>query len=62
METQRLTLSVPEVAELVGVSRAHAYELIRIGRIPSIRLGRRLLVPRKALEEFLDQACTRDAG
>lgn len=57
MENHRLTFSVPEVAEVVGVSRAHAYELVRTGRLPSIRLGRRLVVPRKALEEFLDAAC-----
>lgn len=57
MENHRLTLSVPEVAEVVGISRAHAYELVRAGRLPSIRLGRRLVVPRKALEEFLDTAC-----
>ena len=62
MENQRLTMTVPEVAEVVGVSRAHAYELIRLGRIPSIRLGRRLIVPRKALEEFLDHACSLDAS
>jgi excisionase family DNA binding protein len=62
MQPERLTLTVPEVAEVVGVSRAHAYELIRLGRIPSIRLGRRLVVPRKALDEFLDQACSLEAG
>lgn len=62
MENQRLTLTVPEVAEMVGVSRAHAYELIRLGRIPSIRLGRRLIVPRKALEDFLEHACSLDAS
>ena len=62
MENQRLTLTVPEVAEIVGVSRAHAYELIRLGRIPSIRLGRRLIVPRKALEDFLDTACSLEVG
>lgn len=56
MENVRLTLSVNEVAEVVGISRAHAYELVRVGRIPSLRLGRRLVVPRKALERFLDSA------
>jgi excisionase family DNA binding protein len=58
MPNDRLTMTVPEVAEVVGISRAHAYELIRLGRIPSLRLGRRLVVPKKALEEFIERACT----
>ena len=57
MESHRLTLSVSEVAEVVGISRAHAYELIRTRQLPSVRLGRRLVVPRKALESFLESAC-----
>jgi excisionase family DNA binding protein len=60
MDVQRLTLSVTEVAEVLGVSRAHAYMLVRDGRIPSLRLGRRLVVPRKALEAFLDSAGSDD--
>lgn len=58
MPNDRLTMTVPEVAETFGISRAHAYELVRLGRIPSLRLGRRLVVPKKALEEFLERACS----
>jgi excisionase family DNA binding protein len=56
VEAERLTMSVTEAAEVIGISRAHAYEMVRVGRIPSIRLGRRVVVPRKALEKFLDAA------
>jgi excisionase family DNA binding protein len=56
VEAELLTLSVTEAAEVIGISRAHAYEMVRVGRIPSIRLGRRVVVPRKALEKFLDAA------
>ncbi|MGH2651001.1 MAG: hypothetical protein ACRDHK_07300 [Actinomycetota bacterium] len=35
-----------------------AYELIGRGELPSLRLGRRVVVPRKALEELLDVAST----
>jgi excisionase family DNA binding protein len=52
----RLTLTVPEVAALLGVSRNAAYEAVAVGQIPSIRIGRRLLVPRVALERLLDCA------
>ena len=47
-------LTVEEVAAILRISRGLAYEMVRIGRLPSIRLGRRLLVPRSALERMLE--------
>jgi excisionase family DNA binding protein len=44
-----LVYSVTEAAELLGVSRAFAYELAARGDIPVIRLGRRILVPKAQL-------------
>ena len=52
---ERLCLSVPEVAHLLGISRGLAYELARCGKLPVVRFGRRLLVPRGALERMLNQ-------
>ena len=52
----RLTLTVEEVAATLGISRAFAYEAVRRGEIPSIRIGRRVLVPRAALEKLIDEA------
>jgi excisionase family DNA binding protein len=49
----KLTLSVPEVAALIGISRTSAYEAVRRGEIPSLVFGRRIVVPRSALEELL---------
>jgi excisionase family DNA binding protein len=46
---ERLTLTVEEAASLLGISRAFAYESVHRRDIPSIRLGRRILVPREAL-------------
>jgi excisionase family DNA binding protein len=40
----RATLTVSETAELLGVSRDVAYESARRGEIPTLRLGRRVLV------------------
>jgi excisionase family DNA binding protein len=52
---ERLTLTVEEAASVLGVSRALGYELVRRGEIPSLRLGRRIVVPRLALEAmFID--------
>ena len=51
---QDLILTVEEAAGMLRISRGLAYEMVRTGRLPSIRLGRRLLVPRSALERMLE--------
>jgi excisionase family DNA binding protein len=50
----RLVLSVTEAAGLLGISRGLAYELVARGELPSLRLGRRIVVPRRALEVLLE--------
>lgn len=50
----RQTLSVAEAAEVLGISRAHAYDCVRSGELPSINLGRRVVIPRRALDELLN--------
>lgn len=50
---ERLTLTVEEAAATLGISRAFAYEAVRRGDIPSIRIGRRILVPHAALNRLL---------
>jgi excisionase family DNA binding protein len=42
---QPLTLTVEQTAKLLGIGRSTAYELVRTGDIPSLRLGRRIVVP-----------------
>jgi excisionase family DNA binding protein len=53
---ERLTYTVDEAGRLLGVSRNSAYQLARTGQLPTIRLGRRLLVPKAALNRLLDNA------
>jgi excisionase family DNA binding protein len=48
-----LTMTVEAAARELGISRNTAYECARTGQIPTVRLGRRLLVPRAALESLL---------
>jgi excisionase family DNA binding protein len=50
---ERLTLTVEEAATLLGISRAFAYEAVNAGTIPSIRIGRRILVPKAALNRLV---------
>jgi excisionase family DNA binding protein len=49
-----LTRTVPEAAALLGIGRNAAYEAVRNGAIPAIRIGRRWLVPVLALERLLE--------
>ena len=49
----RLTLSVEEARASLGIGRNTMYEAIHQGQIPFIRIGRRILIPRVALERFL---------
>lgn len=42
-----LMLSVPDVASVLGISRAGAYELVRSDGFPSLRIGSRIVVPKE---------------
>ncbi len=53
---ERLTRTVEEAAAILGISRPSAYEAARLGEIPTIRLGRRILVPLAALQKMLAAA------
>ena len=53
---RRLCITVPEAAEMLGISRNFAYELVRERKLPSIRFGKRLLIPRVALEKMLEES------
>ncbi|WP_214370897.1 helix-turn-helix domain-containing protein [Pseudonocardia sp. H11422] len=54
IDTTRLTYTVDEVAYLLNVSRGMAYQYVRDGVIPAERIGRRWLIPRKRLHDWLD--------
>ena len=49
----KLILTIDEAAGVLRISRQSAYEAARRGEIPTIRLGRRILVPRRALEKLI---------
>ena len=46
-------LTVPEMAHVLRISRGAAYEAVRTGQIPAIRIGRTLRVARHALAGLL---------
>jgi excisionase family DNA binding protein len=55
---ERLVYTVAQAGEMLGISRAFAYELVARGELPVIRLGRRRLVPKAGLLALVAQAET----
>ena len=51
--TEKMAFSPRELVELLGISRTAIYEAIASGRIEHVRWGRRILVPRAAVEALL---------
>ena len=51
----KLTLSVPETAELLGVSVPLVYQLVKRSDFPALKIGTRTLINRRLLEAWLDR-------
>ncbi len=49
-----LTITVDELAQILRISRGAAYGAVNKGQIPSIRIGKRLLIPVAQLNRLLD--------
>jgi excisionase family DNA binding protein len=58
VERNSLVVSVPEAARLLGISSTHAYELVACGELTHVRLGRRIVVPKHAIETLLSVPAT----
>ena len=52
---KRLCITVPEAAGMLGISRNFAYELVKRRELPVLKFGKRLLIPRVALEKMLEK-------
>ena len=53
---EKQTLSICEAGKVLGIGRSAAYAAARTGELPTIKIGRRLLVPIVALERWLEEA------
>ena len=53
-----LMLSVPEVAAVLGISRAGAYELAHSEGFPSLTIGTRIVVPKDKFVTWIDKNCS----
>lgn len=54
-QIQRQTLSAPELATYLGISRSGAYNLMQAVDFPSFRIGKRVMVTKAAFEKWLDE-------
>ena len=50
-----LILTVDELTKILGIGRNTAYDLIRCGRIRSVRIGHKIKIPKDSLLEFLQE-------
>lgn len=53
-----LVLTIAQAAEALQCSTRHVRRLIKAGRLPSVALGDRLVIPRRALEAWLEEAAS----
>ena len=56
---KKLTLSVTEAANLIGVSRTTMYHLVKMKGFPTVQIGNRVLVSVKGLEKWVDEQAQR---
>ena len=52
---KRLCITVPEAAAMLGLSKNFAYDLVKQKQLPVVKFGKRLLIPRVALEKMLEK-------
>jgi len=50
---ERLMYSVDETIQTTGLGRTKVYELLATGELPSVKVGRRRMIPAAALQEFV---------
>ena len=49
----KMTLSVREAAEMIGISKPKMYEMVRAGKVRSVKAGKKILISRQSLMDWL---------
>ncbi|HUQ38062.1 MAG TPA: helix-turn-helix domain-containing protein [Aestuariivirga sp.] len=62
MKIERETVTVEEASKALGIGRNTAYEAVKSGEIPSIKIGKRRLISKAALMRLLDGTLNPSAG
>lgn len=50
---EKLTMTVEEMAECLGIGRNGAYNLVKKGRVPALKIGRQIRIPKAAFVAWL---------
>lgn len=58
----KLTLNVDEAARLLGLNRITVYKLAKQEDFPAVFVGRRILIPKRGLEEWLERESQKAVG
>lgn len=51
---EKLVYNATEMAEVLGISRSYAYQLIKQKKVPVIEIGNKMMVPKKQLQRWID--------
>ena len=54
-ENTKVKMTVPEAAQLIGISNPKMYDLVRAGKVRSVRVGKKILISRKSLMDWLEK-------
>jgi excisionase family DNA binding protein len=57
-----MLLRIPEAARALGIARSLAYEMARDGRLPTVHIGKAVRVPRRRLEEWIEERARAESG
>lgn len=57
---EKLVYTVTETAQILNIGMNKAYELIQQNQIPNVRVGRKFLIPKEALEKWLAKSAVID--
>jgi excisionase family DNA binding protein len=58
MELAPIAVGIPEACRLLGVGRTLLYDALKSGQLPTVRLGKRRLIPMTALQAFIANKTT----
>lgn len=50
---EKLTYTIMEAAEVLGISKSYAYQMVKEQKIPVLVIGKRKLIPKRQLEQWL---------
>ena len=52
---EKLFYSVSEVANVLGISRSYAYQMVKEKRIPTLEIGKRRVIPKGIFEQWVKE-------